>query len=284
MKIVDSLKTQVDQLGKTTNASFAQKELADATTSLNSAATAAGNKNLQQTTDNAAAASKSVEDAKSKIASADQASKRLADVKAAAETLFNRLPDEDEFESEAQVTKIKDQLAQGDQFFAKQDLPNVLSTAGNAERDINSLRSAFDSHLAAQKRAEEEAARVARAAEAEEEAARRAAAAAEEEAAAKRIAAAVTGDTSEQTRQAGDGETYVVRYTPPNHDSLWRIAWRFYKDASFWPLIFMENKDQIKNPDLIFPGQQFTIPALDQDMSANREAVRKIRNENLRNR
>lgn len=53
---------------------------------------------------------------------------------------------------------------------------------------------------------------------------------------------------------------YVVKYNPKNRDCLWKIADREYKDAKLWPLIYIANKEQIKDPDLIFPGQKFKIP------------------------
>jgi nucleoid-associated protein YgaU len=43
-------------------------------------------------------------------------------------------------------------------------------------------------------------------------------------------------------------------------DSLSKIAKKFYGDANKWKLIYEANKDQIKNPDLIHPGQTFKIP------------------------
>ena len=43
-------------------------------------------------------------------------------------------------------------------------------------------------------------------------------------------------------------------------DCLWRISLKVYNDASFWPAIYIANKEQIKDPDLIFPGQRFKIP------------------------
>ena len=49
-------------------------------------------------------------------------------------------------------------------------------------------------------------------------------------------------------------------YTVVAGDSLSKIAKRFYGDASKWKLIHEANKDQIKDPDLIHPGQVFTIP------------------------
>ena len=43
-------------------------------------------------------------------------------------------------------------------------------------------------------------------------------------------------------------------------DMLWTIAYRIYGDPLKYIQIFEENKDQITNPDLIFPGQLFSIP------------------------
>jgi nucleoid-associated protein YgaU len=50
-------------------------------------------------------------------------------------------------------------------------------------------------------------------------------------------------------------------YTVVAGDSLSRIAKRFYGDANKWPRIHEANRDQIKNPDLIHPGQKLRIPA-----------------------
>jgi len=51
-------------------------------------------------------------------------------------------------------------------------------------------------------------------------------------------------------------------YTIVSGDSLSRIAKRYYGDAMKYPLIFEANKEVIKNPDLIYPGQQIRIPKL----------------------
>ena len=50
-------------------------------------------------------------------------------------------------------------------------------------------------------------------------------------------------------------------YTVMAGDSLSKIAKRFYGDANKWPRIHDANRDQIKNPDLIHPGQKLRIPA-----------------------
>lgn len=43
-------------------------------------------------------------------------------------------------------------------------------------------------------------------------------------------------------------------------NSLWRIARRTYGHGIRYTLIFEANKDQIRDPDLIYPGQVFTLP------------------------
>ena len=50
-------------------------------------------------------------------------------------------------------------------------------------------------------------------------------------------------------------------YTVAAGDSLSKIAKKIYGDANQWKKIFEANKDQIKNPDLIHPGQVLKIPA-----------------------
>ena len=49
-------------------------------------------------------------------------------------------------------------------------------------------------------------------------------------------------------------------YTVAAGDSLSKIAKRFYGDANQWRKIYDANREQIKNPDLIHPGQKLSIP------------------------
>lgn len=44
-------------------------------------------------------------------------------------------------------------------------------------------------------------------------------------------------------------------------DTLWDIAASHYGDPTRWPQIYGANRDLIRDPDLIYPGQQFAIPA-----------------------
>ncbi len=43
-------------------------------------------------------------------------------------------------------------------------------------------------------------------------------------------------------------------------DTLSKIAKQYYGSAGQWKRIYEANKDVIKNPDLIYPGQTFKIP------------------------
>ena len=52
-----------------------------------------------------------------------------------------------------------------------------------------------------------------------------------------------------------------MAYTVAPGDSLSLIAKKVYGDANKWRQIFEANTDQIKNPDLIHPGQILKIPA-----------------------
>ncbi len=49
-------------------------------------------------------------------------------------------------------------------------------------------------------------------------------------------------------------------YTIVSGDSLSKIAKREYGNAGAWKKIFEANKDAIKDPDKIFPGQKIKIP------------------------
>ena len=50
-------------------------------------------------------------------------------------------------------------------------------------------------------------------------------------------------------------------YTVVAGDSLSKIAKKFYGDGNKWKRIFEANRDTVKNPDLIHPGQVLKIPA-----------------------
>lgn len=56
--------------------------------------------------------------------------------------------------------------------------------------------------------------------------------------------------------QSGEVEFYIIK----KGDTLSAIAKQFYGDANTYPRIFEANREVIKNPDLIYPGQKIRIP------------------------
>lgn len=49
-------------------------------------------------------------------------------------------------------------------------------------------------------------------------------------------------------------------YTVKSGDSLSKIAKKYYGNAMKYPVIFEANREVIKDPDLIYPGQVLRIP------------------------
>jgi nucleoid-associated protein YgaU len=55
--------------------------------------------------------------------------------------------------------------------------------------------------------------------------------------------------------QLQPGEVTVIK-----GNSLWRIARRAYGEGLLYTVIYEANRERIKNPDLIYPGQVFNLP------------------------
>jgi hypothetical protein len=58
--------------------------------------------------------------------------------------------------------------------------------------------------------------------------------------------------------ETGGGRLVIVQ--PGN--SLWRIARRTYGGGIQYVVIYEANRDQIRDPDLIYPGQIFVLPSV----------------------
>jgi len=61
----------------------------------------------------------------------------------------------------------------------------------------------------------------------------------------------------------GGGSTGVQTHTVEKGDTLSAIAKQFYGKSSEWNAIYEANRDQLDDPDKIFPGQVLKIPARD---------------------
>ena len=58
-------------------------------------------------------------------------------------------------------------------------------------------------------------------------------------------------------------EPELKHYTIQKGDSLSKIAEKVYGDMHKWKALFEANREVIKDPDLIYPGQQIRVPSLD---------------------
>ena len=68
-----------------------------------------------------------------------------------------------------------------------------------------------------------------------------------------------------------------ITYTVIKGDCLWNIAKKkeYYANPFAWPKIYSANRDQIKNPDLIYPKQIFKIPNLTDEEKAQYDKVKR---------
>jgi nucleoid-associated protein YgaU len=69
-----------------------------------------------------------------------------------------------------------------------------------------------------------------------------------------------SGSGTTAPRQTEQPASARHTYTVKKGDTLSAIARREYGDANEWRRIYDANRDTVKDPDLIQPGQQLTIP------------------------
>ena len=72
-------------------------------------------------------------------------------------------------------------------------------------------------------------------------------------------------------------KTYVVGTWKKNRDCLWNISKKkdIYDNPFMWPKIWQGNRDQIKDPDLIYKGQKLKIPTAGSLTDAEKKAEKK---------
>jgi LysM repeat protein len=69
-----------------------------------------------------------------------------------------------------------------------------------------------------------------------------------------------TATVSSATRETS-GAPAAATYTVKSGDCLWNIAKKYLGNGSRYTEIYSLNKDKIKNPNLIYPGQVLTLPS-----------------------
>jgi len=69
------------------------------------------------------------------------------------------------------------------------------------------------------------------------------------------------GTVKKETVTPGTNPKSSGLYIVNKGDCLWNIAKVYYGDGSKYTKIYNANKDKIKNPSLIYPGQKLVIPA-----------------------
>ena len=69
----------------------------------------------------------------------------------------------------------------------------------------------------------------------------------------------------------------VISYKVVRGDHLWGIAKKkeHYGNPFAWPIIYKANRDQIKDPDLIYPDQVFKVPPLSEEEKSKYAKLRK---------
>ncbi len=67
-------------------------------------------------------------------------------------------------------------------------------------------------------------------------------------------------------------EPVLATHVVQRGESLWSIAAKRLGDPFLWPALYRANRDQIKHPARVYPGQQLAVPELDE---ASRKAARR---------
>jgi nucleoid-associated protein YgaU len=67
-------------------------------------------------------------------------------------------------------------------------------------------------------------------------------------------------DTMADDKTPAGDNPYTQTHVVQSGDTLSKIAQKYYGDASLYKQIFEANRDVLKDPNKIFPGQKLKIP------------------------
>ena len=80
-----------------------------------------------------------------------------------------------------------------------------------------------------------------------------------------------------QNTLTGQAKVYTVGTWKHDRDCLWNISKKkdIYNNAWWWPKIWQGNRDEIKDPDLIYQGQKLKIPKAGELTAEEKSAANK---------
>ncbi len=292
---LSEIKSNIERMKKEVESLKAMKGDTFASNELNSALSLLGNAETEANAMNAKGAQEKIDEARKKLESATQktqkgvAGEKIEEAESAlAETKKSRLQDLYSSEIQKASTRIaeskklydsqsyKDSIAQSDE--AITILKGVNTALLTKEEELkkrannqiesaeNSLKKIQESEIKDSYKDDIEKAipLISRSKELYSEESYQGSIAASDEA--LKILTAITiamekrAEEARLSKEGDKGGEYVVKLNPQKRDCLWRIAFYVYKDARLWPLIYTANRNKIKDPDLIYPGQRFLIP------------------------
>jgi hypothetical protein len=134
----------------------------------------------------------------------------------------------------------------------------LQSEVQQAKKQLAAEKQRREVELAAEKQRHE----VELAAKAEEERLMRAAAEAEIRLRAQQVARSAESVRSAQKKTKETPPALLTSYTVRRGETLPQISARteIYNDSTLWPIIYRANRDQIRDPKRLWPGQVFVIP------------------------
>lgn len=260
---IQNLRTEMDQMKKKDDSGAAKEDLDKAMLELNAAESSLEQNNISD-------AELRIDQAEKLIRGSDvkmKKKKAVAAIEKAEKLLVQARGKDKNNKYKENLDKADKVINEGRSLINAEKFNEGISSAEEAETIINAVLNSMESasaDVAVKSEGEHTEDEAVKEDESKEEAAE-----SEETKTEERVA-----DTG---KKADQGRYYVVQWRKKKTDCLWRIAEKVYKDPKYWPAIYLANKDQIKDPDLIFPGQKFVIPPKPQKRPSYKKVKEQIK-------